>query len=418
MRMFKGKSAKTAAMSMLVVFAMFIGAGFDRVLLEVGTASDQFSSSDNYNVIGETYDAIRENYVLQEDFTDEELVWGAAAGMIETLGDTDHSTFLNPQQAIEWEQSSNNELIGIGISVNTQGEFPVVTYPMKDTPAMKAGILPGDVIIGIDGQDLKGMNPSEAIDLIRGEAGTDVTLTILREGAGDQIDITITREQITLDPVSYAMLPNNVLWLRLDQFSRGSSTRVAEGLAWGEEQGMTSVIFDLRGNPGGYVIEALGVASQFLPDGTPFLQEQAMSGEPRTTYTIGNKGLYLDGPLVVLIDNNSASAAEITSAAIKESGRGELIGLTTAGTGTVLLPFDLSDGSVAVLGISLFLTGYGTDIYRVGVEPSQVVKFSTDPYAYPYTPSILMIDDGAMDQEAFDELVDPQLHEAFDLLQN
>lgn len=411
------KSPRTVALSMLVVFALFIGAGLDRFFIEAGTASDRFSNASNYSIIGETYDAIRENYVLQADFTDEQLVWGAASGMMESLGDTGHSYFMNPEQAIASEQSENNELVGIGVSVNTEGEYPVVIYPMKDSPAMKAGIQPGDTLLEVDGVDLTGMDPTEALDLVTGEEGEDVTLVFRHADSDETYEVTITRERIALDPVQYAMLPNNVLWLRLDQFSRGSSTRVAEGLEWGQEQGMTSVILDLRGNPGGFVIEAMGVASQFLPDGTPLLQEMDVTGNSRTINTVGNKGRYLEGPMTVLVDENSASAAEITSSALMESGRAEGVGKITAGTGTVLLPFDLSDGSRIMVGVQLFLTGQGTDIYHVGVKPTHDVAFSSDPTAYPYFPATLLVDGDEMTEADFTALEDDQLHFAYDLLQ-
>lgn len=412
------RAPRTVVMSVLLVCALFVGAGLDRILVEIGTASDRFSNASNYSIIGETYDAIRENYVLQEDISDEELVWGAADGMMESLGDTGHSRFMNPQEAIEDDQNSNNELVGIGVSVNLEGEYPVVIYPMKDSPAMEAGILPGDVILEVDGTDLTGMDPREALDLVTGEAGEDVTLVLRHADSDETYEVTITREKIELDPVQYAMLPNNVLWLRLDQFSKGSASRVAEGLEWGQEQGMTSVILDLRGNPGGYVIEAMGVASQFLPDGTPLFQEMDNTGNKRTVTTIGDKGRYLEGPLVVLVNENSASASEITSSALMESGRAELVGKTTSGTGTVLLPFDLSDGSRINVGVQLFLTGQGTDIYHKGVVPTHDVEYSSDPNAYPSFPATLQVEDESLPQADFDALEDPQLKFAFDLLQN
>lgn len=412
------RASRTMVMSVLIVVAMFVGAGVDRILIEVGTASDRLSGASNYNIIGETYDTIRENYVLQSEFSDEELVWGAAWGMVESLGDTGHSRFMTPEEAVAYEQSANNELVGIGVSVDITGEFPVVNYPMKNSPALEAGILPGDIILEVDGVDLSGMDPSDAIDLISGEVGEDVTLLIQHADGSEPFEVTITRALIEMDPVQYAMLPDGVLWLRLDQFSRGASTRIAEGLNWGHEQGMTGVVLDLRGNPGGFVIEAMGVASQFLPEGTPLLQEMDMSGNTRTVSTVGNNGAYLEGPLVVLVDEYSASSSEITSSAIMESGRGELVGETTSGTGTVLLPFDLSDGSMVMIGIQLFLTGEGTDIYHVGVDPTHEVEFSTEIFARPWFPSSLSVDEGELTDVEFTELEDPQLHYAFDLLQN
>lgn len=412
------RSMRTIAMSVMLVFAMFVGAGLDRIMIEVGNANDRLSGASNYEVLGETYDVIRENFVLQSEFSDEELVWGAATGMVDALGDDGHSRFMNPQQAEDYLESTTNELIGIGVSINLTGDLPVINYPMKNSPAMEAGIEPGDVILEIDGVDITGMDPTEATDLISGEEGTDVTIVLQHADEDEPYEVTITRARIEVDPVQYAMLPNNVLWLRLDQFSRGSSNRVIEGLEWGQEQGMTGVILDLRGNPGGFVLEANAVASQFLPAGTPLYQEMDISREPKTNTTVGKNGIYTEGPLVVLVNENSASASEITSSALMESGRAELVGETTAGTGTVLLPFDLSDGSMVMMGIELFLTGEGTDIYKIGVKPTHEVAFSSLPLEFPKFPASLQIDGDTMAEADFDALEDPQLHFAYDLLQD
>ena len=320
-------------------------------------------------------------------------------------------------------------MIGLGISVSLLGDVPVVIYPIKDSPAMKAGIQPGDSIVEINGVDITDMDPTEATDMITGEAGTDVTLKLIRHGETEPYEVTITREQIEIDPVQYAMLPGNVLWLRLDQFSTGASLRINEGLAWGEEQGMTSVILDLRGNPGGFVSEAKAVANEFLPEGNPLYQELDINGDTRTVTVdmteserksgrFSPGGSYIDGPLVVMVNENSASAAEIVSSAIMESDRAEVVGMTTAGTGTVLLPWELSDGSYAVIGIQLFLTGYGTDIYKKGVTPTHEVKYSEEVNAYPLFPASLKADGSTLAEADFQALEDPQLHFAVDLLQD
>lgn len=411
------RSPRTVAMSLLVVFAMFVGAGMDRILLEVGSASDRFSNASNYDILGETYDLIRDYYVLQDEFTDEQLVWGATSGMVDSLGDTGHSRFMNPTEAQEMVRSEQNELIGIGINVDLTGELPVIRYPIKNSPAMDAGIQPGDTILKVDGVDLTGMDVQDALDLVTGEEGTDVTLELRHANSEETYEVTITRTRIKLDPVQYAMLPNGVLWLQLEQFSNGSAKRVVEGLNWGKEQGMTGVILDLRGNPGGFVVEAIGVASQFLPDGTPLVQRHDSTGLVGTTTTLGNKGVYQEGPLVVLVDENSASAAEITSSALMETGRADLVGEVTAGTGTVLNSFELSDGSMVNIGVQLFLTGQGTDIYHVGVKPNHLVEFSSLPNEFPIFPAMLNVDGKTMIDAAFDDLVDPQLHYAMDLLQ-
>lgn len=412
------RTPRMVVMSALLVVAMLVGAGLNQIIVGTGSASDRLESASNYSIIGETYEIIRDNYVLQENFSDEELVWGATWGMVETLGDTGHTYFMNPEETIDSAQNAANELIGIGVSLDLSGDLPVINYPMKNSPALEAGIMPGDTILAIDGVDITDMDPVDAVELISGEEGTDVTLVLQHVGEDETYEVTITRSLIKTDPVQYAMLPNNVLWLRLDQFTSGSSSRVVEGLQWGIDNGMTGVILDLRGNPGGYVIEALGIVSQFLPGGTPVYQEADMNGVTRTVSTIGNKGLWLEGDLTVLVDENSASSSEMTSSALMETGRAELVGQTTAGTGTVLLQFDLSDGSSVMIGVELFLTGQGTDIYMVGIHPTHEVEFSENPNEYAVFPISLGVDEGELSEAEFEALEDDQLHFAWDLLQN
>lgn len=409
------RAPRSIAMSLLVVAAMFVGMGLDRVLVETGIAATSLTRADEFQTLEETYEAIRENYVLQDEISDEELIYGAARGMVDALGDTGHSTFLDPDEAISYEQSSEGELIGIGVTVDTSGELPVIIAPMQNSPAFEAGILPGDTIVSIDGESIEGTDPSKAIDRLRGEEGTDVTIELVHVGEEEPYEVTITRQQIEINPVSWVMLPNGVMWLQLDQFSRGATDRLTAALEEGQELGMTGLILDLRGNPGGLVVEALGVASQFLPDGTPLFQRVDAEGNSRVTETVGNNGAYLDGPMVVLVDGNSASSAEIVAGAIQESGRAELFGETTFGVGTVLLPFELTDGSLAVLGIELLLTGSGEPIFQQGITPVNEVALGVNQ-----TLSLILIEDDNQDNELtdaeFSELEDDQLHSAYEAL--
>lgn len=409
--------SRTAVMSIMLVFAVGIGVGLDRLLIETGVvgAATQFTSSDEFTVLEETYDAIRNNYVLEEEISDEELIYGASQGMIEALGDEGHSVFLDPEEARQFEESSRGELVGIGIQIDITGELPVVITPLQDSPAFEAGILPGDAILEVDGTSLEGMDPSEAADLITGEEGTDVTIVLQHKGEEDTFEVTITRQRINIDPVSWAMLPNGIMWLELSQFSSGATEGIQEAIRAAEELGATGIILDLRNNPGGLVFEAMGVASQFLPDGTPLYQEVDAEGNANVVETVGSNGVYQDGPLVVLVNEYSASSSEIVASSIEEAGRAPLIGEQTIGTGTVLLPFEVGDeGALAVLGIELWLTGEGEEIYKVGVEPT--IEVEMDPET---TPALSIIytaepDDQEIDQATFDSIEDNQLHAAWE----
>jgi carboxyl-terminal processing protease len=414
-RRFGARSARGVIMSVMLVVAMFVGMGLDRVLVETGIAATSLTQADEFETLEETYEAIRQFYVLQGEISDQELIYGAARGMVDALGDTGHSTFLDPEQARAWDESISGNFVGIGVTVDTTGRLPVIIAPMQNSPAFEAGILPGDTILAVDGIDLvaEGIEATDAVDLVRGEVGTQVTLELERASGNEVYEVTITRAEIEINPVSWVMLPNGIMWLQLDQFSQGATNGIRDAIRQGEELGMTGLIFDVRGNPGGLVYEAIGVASQFLPENTPVYQEADADGNASIADTRSSRGVYRDGPMVVLVNGNSASSAEIVSSALQEAGRAELYGETTFGVGTVLMPLELSDGSMAVLGTSQLLTASGQRIFQVGVEPTNVVELGESQ-----VPGFIIIEDADQDNqltaEELQAIEDDQLHAAFE----
>lgn len=368
------------ALVVLVAFATGFGAvvGAHVVSSNGTSAATRLVTLPEMTILEETYDAIREHYVLSDEITDEQLVYGAARGMVDSLGDTNHSTFLDPQEADDFVRELQSELVGIGVQVDLSGPLPVIIAPIDGSPAYKAGIKPGDVIVSVDGVEAARHDPREVTDLIRGDEGTDVTLVLRHRDAEETYSVTITRTRITLKPVSYMMLPENVLWLRIARFSTGTTDGVRAALDWGREQGMTGVILDLRNNPGGTTEELAGVDAQFLPAGSVMYKEQLPDGTIQDKVTTGTDGAWLEGDLVVLVNGGSASAAEIVAAGLRDNGRARLYGETTLGTGTILNGFRLSDGSMALLGTRLWLTASGDEIWKVGVEPDVEVTMLDD----------------------------------------
>jgi len=399
----------------MLLVAVGAGIGIDRYVLEFTPAGAQSGSelvdSEAFTILEETYNVIREDYVLAEEFTDEDLIYGASRGMVDALGDEGHSRFLDPEEAESFIESSRGILVGIGIQVDTEVSPPRVIMPLQDSPALEAGILAGDVILAVDGVDTTEFDdPAEALDLIRGEEGTDVTLELRHEGETESYEVTITRARIEVKSVSWAMLPNDVLWIRIAEFSAGTTEGLEEALVEGKELGAEGVILDLRANPGGLVFEAIGVGSQLQPDSSVLYQEQDSEGEISEISTVGSSGEWQKGPLVVLIDGDSASAAEITSSSISDNDRGILIGQTTFGTGTVLLPMDLSDGSMVLIGTEQWLSADGEVIWFEGVDPTIEIENEpgvrvTVPYSY---------DDNELTDSQFSELEDDQLLAAFE----
>jgi carboxyl-terminal processing protease len=401
--------------AMMLMLAVGAGIGIDRYVLEYTPAGaqsqDDLSELDEFTILEETYNVIRENYVQSEEFTDEDLIYGASRGMVDALGDEGHSRFLDPEEAADFEASSRGELVGIGIQVDTTQSPPRVIMPIQNSPAFEAGILAGDLILKVDGVDTtEFQDPEDAVELIRGDAGTDVTMELIHEGETESYEVTITRALIEVDPISWAMLPNDVLWIRISEFSSGATEGLETALQEGKELGAKGVILDLRANPGGLVFEAIGVGSQFQPDGSVLYLEEDTDGDQTEVTTVGDSGEWQEGPLVVLIDGDSASAAEITSSSISDNDRGILVGQQTAGTGTVLLPMELSDGSMVLIGTELWLTANGDVIWHVGVEPT--IEGENEPgvrITLPYS-----YDDNQVTEEQFADLQDDQLLTAFD----
>jgi carboxyl-terminal processing protease len=402
------------ALIVLIAFSTGFGAvvGSRVVSSDRATAATMLASMPSFDILEETYDAIREHYVLSDEITDEQLMYGAARGMIESLGDTNHSTFLDPEEAQDFVRELDSELIGIGIQVDLTGPLPVVIAPIDGSPAWEAGIQPGDVIVSVNGVESATKDPQEITDLIRGKEGTDVTLVLRHRDSEKTYEVTITRAKITLEPVSSMMLPDGVLWLRIARFSVGTTDGVREALQWGKAHGMTSVILDLRNNPGGYTDQAMGVGAQFLPAGSVLYKEQLPDGTVVDQKIDQSGGEWLEGDMVVLINGGSASAAEIVSSGLRDNGRARLYGETTVGTGTVLRGYTLSDGSMALLGTKLWLTANGSEIWKVGVTPDVEVALPVDEL--PTLP--LEFEGDALTQDQLQTTDDTQLIAGFDAL--
>ncbi len=332
---------------------------------------------EDFGLFWEALQVIQERYVDRSALDDTSLTYGAIRGMVESLGDTGHTEFLTPDEVQAQQDSLSGTLTGIGVLLGERGGRPVVMSVISGTPAEAAGVRSGDVILAIDGTSAERLGTEGIVELVRGLEGTEVTLTVMHRGVAEPADITIVRQRIQLEPVSWSFVPGTMIAdVRLIQFSAGAADAVRVALEEAIGQGAQAIVLDLRSNPGGLVDEAVGVASHFLDDGVVYQRRDA--DDATAPVSVLPDGLATDLPLVVLIDLGTASSAEIVSGAIADNERGTLIGEQTFGTGTVLNTIELSDGSAVRVGIERWLTPDGELIFDRGITPDEIVELPLD----------------------------------------
>lgn len=323
----------------------------------------------------EAWDLVHQQYVDQP-LDDTALMEGAVRGMMDALDDP-HSGYWDVQETQDANNSMSGEYDGIGAYVDTTGDYLTITQPMEGSPAQAAGLRPGDQIIAVDGVDISGEDPNLVrLTRVMGPAGTDVTLTIYREGEPEPFDVTITRAHIVVPSVESRMLDNNIAYIKLSVFGDDTSQEFRTQLQALMDQNPSGLILDLRNNGGGYLTTAVDVASQFIPDGV-ILYEQYGDGS-RDVYNANPGGIAIDIPIVVLVNEWSASASEIVAGALQDRGRAELVGVTTFGKGSVQNWIPMSNGGTLRVTIARWLTPNEHLIHGVGLTPDLVVERTAD----------------------------------------
>lgn len=306
----------------------------------------------------------------------ETLTYGAIRGLLLTLDDP-NTAFIEPDTARILNEDATGQFEGIGAWVNMREDgYLEIVRPMPGQPAEAAGIQAGDIIISVDGQKLLGLGLYEALNLIRGPRGTQVTLEIARQSEPDYLTFTITRARIDIPVVEYEMRDDGIAYIRLTEFDATAKNRVETALNELLPQNPVGVIFDLRDNPGGYLDQAIGVADLFLGDGLVLIERDSGGGVQR--YSSYDGDIAEDIPLVVLVNGGSASASEIVSGAFQDRGRAPLIGEQTFGKGSVQRPHALSDGAQFRVTIAHWFTPDDHSIHGEGLTPNIVVPFPTD----------------------------------------
>jgi carboxyl-terminal processing protease len=311
---------------------------------------------------------------VDQPVDDVALMRGAINGMMEALGDQ-HSSYMDPETYKQANDELSGEYEGIGAYVDTTTEYLTITSPMPGSPAERAGLEPGDQIVAIDGEDMTGIDAELARRRVIGPAGTTVHLTVLREGAPDLLEFDVTREKIVIKSADGRMLENDIAYVQVTTFGDKTTPELLAALDELMAQNPKGIILDLRNNGGGYLQTSVEVVSQFVGEGV-VLYEQYGDGT-RTVYEALPDGLATDTkvPMVVLINEGSASASEIVAGALQDYGRAKLVGVTSYGKGSVQnwIPLSNEQGAVRVT-IAKWLTPNEHTIHEIGLTPDVYVE--------------------------------------------
>lgn len=380
-RMYTGQGVAQILVTAVLV-ALAFGAGW----FGHGFVSPTNNLSSDELLILQAWNTIDQNYVVTSAIDHKKMAYAAINAMVDSLGDTGHSRFETPEQfAQENNDLNGGSTVGIGIYLTGGGSQPIViTATIPNSPASKANIKPGDEIVGVNGTSLRGGTLDQLHNLVTGKAGTTVTLTLVRPSVSTTatFDVMIVRAPFTPPTVVSYIIPGvNIADIQVTSFDENSNTpslntdnQLKIALKAAQAAHVQGIILDLRDNPGGYLDQAEAVASQFIPAGHGKNVLIAVTRSSRQTFPVEPGGLATTTPLAILVNDGTASAAEITAGAIHVNRPDvPLIGVKTFGTGTVLEPFQLSDGSVILLGTEEWLLPNGQTIYHKGLAPTQPV---------------------------------------------
>ena len=324
--------------------------------------------------ITEIMGVIEENFYGEEELDKKKLKEGAIRGMVNSLGDP-HTNYFTKEDYKKFTEDIQGEYAGVGMFVTKKENVLTVVTPIEDTPAQKVGMKPNDRIVEIEGKSTLELSIDECIVLLKGKPGTDVKVTVLRHGRDKSFEVVLTRAIIKLKYVKYKMLENNIAYVRLTQFGIDVSKDVRAAVEDLRGQGMKGLIFDLRNNPGGSLGEAILVSSIFT-DKDPIVTVKDKAGKEVVHNHEGRA--YTDFPLVVMINEGSASASEIVSGAIRDHKRGLLLGEKSFGKGSVQHLLQFKDGSGLKLTIAKYFTPSGECIHKKGIIPDIVIAEDKD----------------------------------------
>ena len=349
-----------------------IAASQDRIITAVTNEEVGKPSAVDFSLFWSVWNKLHERYVDAERLAAEALVYGAIEGMVNAVGDP-YTVFFQPEPAQKFQESVGGSFSGIGIEIGKRDNGITVISPIRDSPAWIAGIKAGDVVIAVDDEDSTQWTVDEAVDRIRGKQGTTVHLTIYREGESAPLEFDIVRDTIRIPAVAWKMLDDKVAYVQLMTFNGNITDQFTKAANELRQQGATSLIIDVRDNPGGLLDAAVEIAGWLLPDDSLVVEGSFSDGTNEELRANGNEAL-VDLPTVIIINGGSASASEILAGALHDIRGLRLVGTTTYGKGSVQQLEDFYNGSALKVTIAKWFTPNGTSINDTGIAPTDELE--------------------------------------------
>jgi carboxyl-terminal processing protease len=377
----------------------------------------------NLRLFSQVLERVRQDYVDGEKLTYQELIYGALKGMLNTLDP--HSEFMEPQKYDDLKKETEGSFGGVGIQLGVRGEFLTVIAPIEGTPASRAGILPGDRIIRIEGKGTDRMSVTEAVKRLRGQPGTEVTISVLRPSTGAVKDHKLVRADINVPTVKdwegkreFPLGTDKIGYLRIIQFGEHTDAELDEALKRLSQAGLRGLIVDLRDNPGGLLDQAASVCGKFVPARTLLVSTEGRDPAEKREYHATSRGLHVDVPMVVLVNGSSASASEIVAGCLQDLRRAVIVGEQTFGKGSVQSVIQLQDGAALRLTTAKYYTPSHKVIHEKGITPDIVIPLTpeeTEALFLKRTPGLLESLDPEQ-EERVRAVRDVQFERAKDLL--
>ncbi len=372
------------AVLMGCTLAVGTGAGYVQGAASNGQCTEAVEVCQKFSNFWEVWNLAEARFLDPKAIEPDEMIAGAINGMLDSLNDQGHTRYLTPEQFEHQREALQGEFEGIGAYITKEGEYPTITAPIEGSPAEAAGIQAGDMILRVNGETTRGLELEEVVRRVRGKPGTTVTLQIQHLDQEAPVEITVERAAVNVPAATWRMLPCKVALIKLSQFREEAKQELQRALQAAKQQGAQKLILDLRNNPGGLLDQAIGVTSQFLPKDQTILRVRDRNGK-EDVYESTESQPETELPIVILINQGSASSSEIFTGALQDHGRAKVIGVPTPGAGSVLSPIPLDDGSAVYLGTAEWLTPQGRKIRHEGIKPDITVGLPVD--VYPLTPT-------------------------------